>query len=101
LLRPNAANAFQLLLEMPNAPVNFAAIHLKLSFAGTARSDSAAKLRHLPPATSQPGQHVFKLGQLDLELTFARAGMTSEDVKDQLGAVDDAHVELSLNVALL
>ena len=67
----------------------------ELRFAGAAHADAAAAdpLRdrwvHI---CSQPGQRVFQLGQLDLQLGFDGAGAGGEDVEDQLAAVE--HLEL-------
>ena len=40
-------------------------------------------------------------GGLDLEPSFMRPGVLSEDLEDHLGAVEDARLELQLEVALL
>ncbi len=86
---------------MADAPVDFAAIGFQLGFAGTAGPDAAAELRHLHAASCQPGQQVLQLRQLHLELALAGAGVAGKDVEDELRAVDDPHVELALQVALL
>ena len=86
---------------MADAAVDFAAVGFKLSFARSASSDSAAQLRHLRASSGQPGKHVLQLRQFDLKLAFAGSRVAGEDVEDQLRAVDDAHIEFALQVALL
>jgi hypothetical protein len=39
--------------------------------------------------------------QLDLQLTFPRAGVTRKNVEDELRAIDDACVQYAFDVALL
>ena len=86
---------------MANAAVDFAAIGFQLGFAGTAGADAAAELRHLHAASRQSRQQVLQLRQFHLELAFTGARVAGKDVEDELGAIDDAQVELALQVALL
>ena len=75
-------------------------VHLDLRLAGTTRADAtigaggaAARLpgqRRAP--TTQAGQHVLQLRELDLRLAFARRGVLREDVEDHRGAVHDLHL---------
>src|SRR5271166_4298823 len=86
---------------MPDAPENLAAIGLQLRLARATGPDAAAELGHLDAATCEPGQQVLQLRQLDLELTFAGAGVARKNVEDELRAVDNPYVEVALQVTLL
>ena len=90
-----------MLLHVPDAAVDLAAIGFELRFAGTTRSDAAAELRHLDAASRKPRQQVLQLRQFDLELAFAGAGVARKDVEDELRAIDHPHIERALQVALL
>ena len=78
-----------------------AAVRLELRLAGTARADAAAELRHLRAASGEPRQQIFELRQLHLQAALTRARMAGKDVQDELRAVDDAAVELFLQIAQL
>ena len=56
----------KLLLDVANAPIDFAPVGLKLRFTRTACSDTAAQLRHLNASSGEARQHVFQLRQFDL-----------------------------------
>jgi hypothetical protein len=101
LLAADATDGFELLLDVVDAEVDLAAVGLELGFAGTAGTDAAAELAHGFASTGETGELIFELGQLDLELTLAGAGVAGEDVEDELGAVDDAAGELVLEIAKL
>src|SRR5487761_1644985 len=84
------------------------AVGLDLRLAGAAGPDAAAAGH--PPAglagqrlapAAQPGQQVLQLGQLDLRLALLAAGVLSEDVQDQRGAVDHLHPDDALEAAQL
>ena len=81
--------------------MNFPAIGFELGFARAAGADAAAQLRHLDAAPAQPRQHVFQLRQLHLQLAFAGPRMAGENIEDELGAVDHAHVDKLFDIALL
>jgi hypothetical protein len=53
------------------------------------------------PHPGQPRQPVLQLGQLDLETAFVGLGPAREHIENERRAVDDHHVELLLEVALL
>jgi hypothetical protein len=80
---------------------NFPPIGFKLGFAGTARADAAAELRHLHAAPGQPRQHVLQLRQFHLQLAFPRARVPRKNVEDQLGAVDHPPLDDFFDIALL
>ena len=101
LLRANAAHILDLLLYVPHPPRNFPPVGFQLRFAGTARSDAAAQLRHLDAASSQARQHVLQLRQFDLQLAFAGSRMTRKDIEDELRAVDHPPLNNLLDIALL
>ena len=101
LLAANAADIFQLLLNMANAAIDFAAIGFQLSFTGAAGADAAAELRHLDAASGQSRQQILQLRQFHLQLAFPSAGVAGEDVEDKLGPVENARIEFTFQVALL
>ena len=101
LLGADAADGVKLLLEVKQAALNAAAIGLQLSFAGAAGADAAAELGHFRSAAGEPGQHVFQLGELDLKLAFAGAGVAGEDIQNELGPVDDTTGQLPFKIAQL
>jgi hypothetical protein len=53
------------------------------------------------PQPAHAREVVLELGELDLQLALGRARVVGEDVEDDRRAVDDRHVELLLEVALL
>ncbi len=81
---------FEFALELVDAALNAPAIGFELGFAGTARADAAAQLRHGFAAPGKARQHVFELRQLHLELAFAGAGVAGKNIEDELGAVEHA-----------
>src|SRR5664279_4468529 len=86
---------------MANPAIDLAAVCLELRLARSARTDSAAKLRHLHTASCQPRKQVFQLRQLNLHLSFSCSGMTRKNIENELRAVDHSNVEFALQVALL
>src|SRR5208282_4359469 len=73
----------------------------KLLLARSARPNSAAEARKLFSASGQTREQVVQLREFHLELAFPRAGVASEDVEDQLSAVDDAAADSLFHVAKL
>ncbi len=53
------------------------------------------------PQPAHPGQVVFELSELDLELALRGVSVAGEDVEDDRRAVDHGHAERRLEVALL
>ena len=101
LLAASSADGFKRELEVIDASLNLAAIGFKLGFARPASADAAAQLGHGFATAREARQHVFELGELDLELTFAGAGVTGKNVEDELGAIEDATGQRSFKVAQL
>jgi len=97
----DAADGFELGLDVGEAGLDLAAVGFELGFAGAAGADAAAELRHGATPTGEARELVFELGELDLELAFAGFGVAGEDVQDELGAVDDVAGEARLDVAEL
>ena len=95
------AHAFQVVLDFLDAAGDAAAVGLELRFAGTAGADAAAQPGHFGAPAGQPGQQVVELRQFHLQAAFAGSGPGSEDVEDELGAIDDLGIEGLLEVALL
>ena len=101
LLTANALHRVEIDLQLVDAPLNLAPIGFELRFAGPARADAAAKLRHGFASAGEARQHVFELRQLHLQLALARSGMAGKDVEDELRAVEHAAWQRSLQVAQL
>ena len=96
-----AAHALQAPLDGLNALVNPPPVGFEFGFAGTARADSAAQPRHRRAVAGQPGQQIIQLRQLDLQLAFAGSRAPGENVQDELGPVEDLHVQRFFQIALL
>src|SRR5205823_12628671 len=61
----------------------------------------AAERRHRRTLSAQTWQHVMQLRQFDLQLAFAAARMTRENIENPLGAVDHPTFGGFLDVSLL
>ena len=101
LLGADAADIFDLLLQVPHTAGNFAAIGFEFRFAGATGTDATSQLRHLDAMPGQAGHHVLQLREFNLQLAFASAGVAREDVEDELGAVDYAPLDDPFDIALL
>ena len=77
-----------------NARSNPAPIGLEFRFAGPSGPDTAAKARQRHASAHEPGQQVFQLRELDLQLPFPRPRAPGEDVEDELRAIDDLATDL-------
>ena len=88
-------------LEERDTRASESAVGLELTLARPARPDTAAQALEVLPHASHAREVVFELRELDLELAFGRPRVLSEDVEDQLRAVDHARAELVLERALL
>ena len=88
-------------LEVLDAVVDQPAVLFELLLAGAADADAALVARQVGPHPLEPGQRVFELRQLDLEVGLVGPGVGGEDVEDDLGAVDDLDAERLLQVARL
>jgi len=82
LLSADSPNRLELLLDVVDSKIDFAAICFELRFTRPTRSDTAAKLTHSFAASSQPRKLILKLCKLDLELAFSRSGVAGEDIED-------------------
>ena len=82
---------------LPSQP----AVGLKLGLTRAAGADPAAEPLEMLPHAPHPLQVVLQLGQLDLELALRGVRMLGEDVEDHRGAVDHAHLQPVLEMALL
>jgi hypothetical protein len=49
----------------------------------------------------QTRKQIIQLGKLDLQAAFPGAGAGSENIEDQLGAIDDFRIEQLFKIALL
>src|SRR5687767_3246571 len=76
-------------------------IRFELRFAGSSCADAAAETRERGVRPHETRHQVLELGELDLELAFARLRATREDVEDQLRAIDDLAIEDAFEVAQL
>jgi hypothetical protein len=90
-----------LLLQQRDAVHGQAAVGFQLRFARTAQTDTATDTLQMAPHPLQARQLVAQLGELDLQLSLAALRTASEDIENQFGAVDDAHLERSFEVAPL
>ncbi len=96
-----AFDAVQLAVESLDAAADETPVCLNLGLAGAAGADAAAESFKVGPLTGEAGKEVLVLGEFDLELALAGAGVAGEYVQDESGAVDDLFAEFPLEVALL
>jgi hypothetical protein len=72
-----------------NPVAHTAAIGFQFCFAGAAAADTSRQARERRVLSHhQSRQHIFQLGQLDLNLSFMRLGPLRKDVEDKLRSVD-------------
>ena len=94
------ADLLDVVVEFADPMTDATAIALQLLLARTAGADTGAQPGEVPTAL-QPWQQMVQLRRLHLQPAFLGARALGKDVEDQLGAVDDLHLELLLQVALL
>ncbi len=87
------------LLEAADAFLDRSAFGFEFGFAGTPGADTTALAGHRLAASGEAGQHVFELGEFDLEFARTGLGALGEDVEDDLGAIDDVDADLGFEVA--
>ena len=100
-LRSAPPHDVDLVLQRLHAHADAPAIRFELGFAGTPGADAAAETRQRLARSDQARQQVLQLGELDLQLAFARAGAPREDVEDQLRAIDHLAIEPLVELAQL
>ena len=88
-LPPFIPDPGQILLQPVEAFPEAAAVRLQLGFPGAPAADAAHEPGEGVAFAHQPGQQVFHLGHLHLQLAFPAAGPLGKEVQDELGAVDD------------
>src|SRR5581483_4252344 len=99
---PLLLQLLELALEEADLLGDVAPVELELRLARAAGLAQAAALAlEVGPAAHQARREVLQVGELDLELAFARLRALREDLEDELGAVEHAQAELLLQVALL
>ena len=98
---PLPGDAREAFLERLDADAEQAPVRFELRLAGAAQPDAALLPLEVRPAADEPRQLVLDLRELDLELAFGAARAQREDVEDEAHTVDDAALELRLEVALL
>ena len=96
-----AVDRLQLAAQVGEAPADDAAVGLDLGLTGASRPDATGLPLQVRPHAGQAREQVLVLGQLDLQARLLGARVTREDVEDELGAIDDLHVELLFEVAPL
>src|SRR4029077_4312110 len=85
----------QLSLERPHLGGEVAPVELELRLARAAGAAEAAALSlEVRPAAHQARRQVLEARELDLQLAFVGLRALREDLEDQFGAVERAHVEL-------
>ena len=94
-------DAFNLALESLDSAADEAPVGLNLGLAGAAGADAAAESFQVGPLAREAGEEVLVLGEFDLKLALASAGVAGEDIEDEGGAVDDLFADFCLEVALL
>ena len=77
------------------------AVLLELLFARSANADASLVPRQVRPQPLEPGHGVLELGELHLEMSFVRPGMSGEDVEDDLGPIHHLDLDGPFQVARL
>jgi len=95
--------AVDFLFEVGDFLADLAPVDFELGFAGAlgADPDTAVLAAEVGPGAGQAGEHVFELGQFDLQFGGRSAGVEGENIEDEDGAVDDLDIEGFLEIALL
>lgn len=88
-------------LEHLDALADEAAVRFELRFTRTAQPDTAFLTLEVSPRAHEPRGNVLQLREFHLKLAFMATGALRENVEDEAGAVDDAPVKRSLQIALL
>ena len=97
-VRSPAADILDGAREGADPPPNLPAVGLQLRLTRAARSDPAAQPRQRRAGPHEPGQEIFQLRQLNLELTLTGARTAGKDVENELCAVDDFPVQRPLQI---
>ena len=105
LLVPLGAHLLDLPIEiadpLPDTPAFDLDLLLAESTAGPHSPSPSADLPVIGVRPDQPGQQVMEPSRLNLESPFVGAGVVSKDLEDDLGPIQDARLDLQLEVALL
>src|SRR5688500_4070375 len=88
-------------LEIDEAPLDDAPVCLEEGLARSACPDATAEPRQTLPDAAQARQLVLELRDLDLHASFLCLRVASEDVEDQLRAIDDPAACQRFETALL
>ena len=88
-------------LQLLDVVAHEAAVRLQLGLAGSSGADPTARSRKVRPHSSQAGQLVLELRQLDLETALVRLRVLREDVQDEPRAVDHLGLDRFLQGPLL
>jgi hypothetical protein len=100
-LAANLLHRIELATQVDQPPLNPPAIRFQLRFARTSCADAAAQLRHGLAPPSEPGQHVFQLRQLHLQLALAGSRVAGKNVQNQLRPVQHQTGELAFQIPQL
>ena len=96
-----AADGFDRLLDFSDAIADSPPVRLQFLFARPSGPDTAAEPRKLFPAACQSREKIIQLSELDLQLSFPAARVESENVENELGAVNHAAADTFLHVSEL
>ena len=79
----------EVFLEGVDAFSDESSVDFELLLAGATGADASLNAFEVAPHGFEPGKGVLELGELDLELGLGGSGARGEDVKDELGTVND------------
>lgn len=97
-----ALDQFQFLFDSVDPFLNFAAIRFELRFTFTpAHTDTTFLPRQVAPVAREAWEQMLKLGQFNLELSFARAGALGENIENQSGAIENFTFEHLFQISAL
>ena len=96
-----AADFLKATLDLAQANPQQTPVGFQLGFTRAAHADTAALTLKVSPAANQPGAHVVKLSQFNLELAFMGTGALGENIENQAGTVNHATLENTFEVTFL
>lgn len=96
-----ATNSGEIVLNCLELGGDLAAIDFELGFTRAASTDTATETGEHDAFTGEARQEVIELCELYLQLSFASTGTGSEEVEDELGAIQNFKLKFPFEIALL
>jgi hypothetical protein len=91
---PSLVHALELFPEIGDSATDHAPIRFELGFPGTSKAQPPTDTGKVGPHSLQPGQQVLELRHFDLHPGFAGASASSEDIEDELRAIQNSNTDV-------